>query len=213
MRLTLSGSLYVLGGAAWAAAVVFGISQLLAYEGAAGVPAAAPSTILSATTPSPSAGPTLVLLVHPKCPCSRATIGELTKLMTDCRGRLTATVLMVRPAGAAAGWERTDLWESAAAIPGVNIEVDPTGERARQFGAATSGQALLYSADGTLLFAGGMTESRGHSGDNAGRAAITAMVLGSATGGAGARTPVFGCPLFDAGTSSHNETGVASCPK
>ena len=118
--------------------------------------------------------------------------------MTDCDGRLATAVLMLRPAGMPDDWVHTDLWSSAAAIPGVSVLADDEGAEARRFGAATSGQALLYSADGQLLFAGGITESRGHSGDNAGRSAIESLVLGSQTipTTRPALTPVYGCPLF-----------------
>ncbi|HYE19874.1 MAG TPA: hypothetical protein VEA69_15605 [Tepidisphaeraceae bacterium] len=157
--------------------------------------------------------PALVLAVHPRCPCSRATIGELAKLMTDCRGRVTATVLMLRPAGVPAGWERTGLWDAAAAIPGVTVVADDAGRAAGRFGAATSGQALLYGADGRLLFAGGITESRGHSGDNAGRSALTASILGGAPTDTSAvvRTPVYGCPLFDLPTTCTSKEGPPAC--
>jgi hypothetical protein len=115
--------------------------------------------------------------------------------MTDCDGKLIAAVLVFRPAGVPDGWERTDLWDSAAAIPGVLVVGDDEGAEALRFGAATSGQVLLYSADGRLLFAGGIIPSRGHEGDNAGRSAIIALVRGTAT--QVMRAPVFGCPLFD----------------
>src|SRR5436190_6315 len=82
------------------------------------------------------------------------------------------------------------------AIPGVTVRADVDGEAARRFGAATSGQALLYTADGRLLFSGGITESRGHEGDNAGRSAIAALVLGAEPTKL-ATSPVYGCPLFE----------------
>jgi hypothetical protein len=117
--------------------------------------------------------------------------------MTDCQGKLAATVLVLRPEGVADGWERTDLWDSAAAIPGVSVASDAGGAESRRFCAATSGQALLYAADGRLLFAGGITESRGHQGDNAGRSAVASHVLGSGPPAQPSRTPVYGCPLFN----------------
>jgi hypothetical protein len=118
--------------------------------------------------------------------------------MAECNGKLLATVLMIRPVGTPEGWERTDLWNSAAAIPGVSVTSDIAGRDCRFFGAQTSGQALLYAPDGKLLFNGGITESRGHSGDNAGRSAIAALVLGSMTAPdkKPVTTPVYGCPLF-----------------
>jgi hypothetical protein len=158
--------------------------------------------------------PAVVLLVHPHCPCSRATIGELARLMADGHGKLTATVVMLRPTGAAEGWEQTDLWRTAAAIPGVIVVADSDGRESRRFGAATSGQTLLYAADGRLLFNGGITESRGHSGDNAGRSAILSLVLGSSSHPSGPplSTPVYGCPLFDDSAACLRE-GAETCPK
>jgi hypothetical protein len=60
------------------------------------------------------------------------------------------------------------------------------------------------------MFAGGITESRGHSGDNAGRSAITAMVLGETLPKAAGHTPVYGCPLFD-GASGLRKEECQSC--
>jgi hypothetical protein len=136
--------------------------------------------------------------MHPKCPCSRATTDELAKLMAHAQGRMVARVLMIRPDGVPEAWERTDLWRSAAAIPGVTVVADPQGTESRRFGAATSGQTLLYAADGRLLFAGGITGSRGHIGDNEGRSLVLALARAEIVPMQGERpqTPVYGCPLF-----------------
>ena len=202
MNQSLRRFLWVALIAGWAVAVGVGGFRFWRYESAAGAPADAPSRWPAQSSVTRKAGqPTLVLLAHPKCPCTRATVSELAKLMTDCQGKVLATVLVVRPPGMPADWEKTDLWFSAAAIPGVTVIVDDEGREAQCFGAATSGQALLYSAAGTLLFSGGITESRGHAGDNAGRSAITALVLHPTTKlSLAAHTPVYGCPLFDTGT-------------
>ncbi len=64
---------------------------------------------------------------------------------------------------------------------------------AAAFGAETSGQVFLYDAQGSLRFSGGITESRGHVGDNAGRAAVEQLLQGKAP--VKTRTPVFGCSL------------------
>ncbi|HYE66176.1 MAG TPA: hypothetical protein VD966_11365, partial [Pyrinomonadaceae bacterium] len=137
----------------------------------------------------------LVMLAHPHCPCTRASIGELASLMAHCEGRLTAYVLFLKPTGSSVDWERTDLWHSAEKIPGVNVLLDEGGHEARRFHAATSGQTVLYDTAGRLLFSGGITGSRGHSGDNAGRSAIVSLLN---TGAAQREeTFVFGCPLFN----------------
>lgn len=139
--------------------------------------------------------PTLILFAHPKCPCTRASIGELARLMADCSGQLSAQVWFVKPADTAADWTNTDLWASAAAIPGVTVHADESGSEARRFQAETSGQTLLYDPTGRLLFQGGITISRGHAGDNAGLSAVENLVQGRLV--TRIQTPVFGCSLFD----------------
>jgi hypothetical protein len=115
--------------------------------------------------------------------------------MAHAQGRLNAYVLFLKPTGFSEDWEKTDLWQTAAGIPGVSVMVDDRGLEARLFNSSTSGQTILYDAAGHLLFSGGITGSRGHSGDNAGRSAIVSLVnAGTATR---AETFVFGCPLFD----------------
>jgi len=115
--------------------------------------------------------------------------------MARAGDRLTADVLFVTPPGASGGWEATDLWRGAAAIPGVTVVDDLDGVEARRFGALTSGQVLLYDAGGQLRFSGGITPARGHAGDNAGRSAIVALVESASS--APVETPVFGCSLLD----------------
>jgi hypothetical protein len=100
----------------------------------------------------------------------------------------------VKPAGFGPGWEQTDLWRAAAALPGVTVLRDDEGIEARRFGVETSGQTLLYDRRGTLVFSGGITGSRGHAGDNAGEAAlIDRLVRSTADHGS---SNVFGCPLL-----------------
>jgi hypothetical protein len=66
---------------------------------------------------------------------------------------------------------------------------------ARRFAAMTSGHALLYGPNGHLLFSGGITFARGHSGDNPGCDAVIALIT---TGENESRTAaVFGCSLLD----------------
>jgi hypothetical protein len=81
-------------------------------------------------------------------------------------------VLFLRPAGFADGWEKSDLWQSAADFQGVTLVRDDEGREARRFGAATSGQTLLYDAGGALVFSGGITGARGQMGANAGQMAL-----------------------------------------
>jgi hypothetical protein len=117
--------------------------------------------------------------------------------MAQCQGLVNANVLFIQPEGFNDEWAQTDLWQSAATIPGVTVRQDSGGIEARRFHAETSGQVLLYDAAGRLLFSGGITGSRGHSGDNAGRSTIVSLLIeGIAERN---QTLVLGCSLFDQG--------------
>lgn len=183
----------------WLIAVGLGLSVLWGYENTPGVSAQAPRRwpADSRLQLAPHSA-TLVMMAHPHCPCTRASINELAALMAHTEGRLKAYVLFIKPEALADGWEKTDLFESAGSIPGVTTIVDADGSEAQRFHSATSGQTMLYDAEGRLLFTGGITGSRGHSGDNAGRSAIESLVrTGTA---AQSESMVFGCPLFNDGS-------------
>lgn len=180
----------------WAALVGTGLWWLWSYENAPGVAATPPDTWPSTSRIQLASNePTLVMLAHPRCPCTRASVGELASIMAHSQGRLRAYVLFIKPEGSADDWEKTDLWQSAAAIPGVTVVKDSDGIEARLFNAATSGQTVLYNTQGRLIFSGGITASRGHFGDNAGQDAIVALVNAEVPNQA--TTSVFGCPLFN----------------
>ena len=180
---------------AWAFGLSFGMTRLVRYEGVAGTPARAPDSWPEQTSlPLDAARPTLVMFAHPRCPCTRASIGELAILVSKLQGKVTTHVVFAKPAGTAPGWEQTDQLTGAARIPGVEVHVDAGGRSAERFGARTSGQVLLYSPSGRLLFSGGITGARSHMGDNAGLDRIVSIVR---TGDESRRTSaVFGCPIF-----------------
>lgn len=136
---------------------------------------------------------TLAVFAHPHCPCSRASIGELAIIMARAQEKLDAYVFFYLPVSESSDWARTDLWRTAASIPGVRVIEDVDAAFAKRAGASTSGQTLLYDAGGRLVFNGGITHSRGHSGDNNGRLAISAFLQGEKLDQS--ITPVFGCSL------------------
>src|SRR3954447_8938178 len=60
----------------------------------------------------PTAGQwSLVMLVHPHCSCSRASVTELQAILDKAPASLKTYVLVYRPSDAAAGWEKTDVVE------------------------------------------------------------------------------------------------------
>ncbi len=180
----------------WVALIILGEIQLLRYDY---TPHFQPRSLqkwpLESRIKLASEHPTLLMFVHPKCPCSRSSIGELSRLMTRCQGKLTAYVLFVRPSILSEQWVKTDLWKNAVRIPGVQVSEDIDGVEVERFHSATSGHALLYSKQGQLLFSGGITGSRGHFGDNDAREAVEMLVEGKITAQSPKIFPVFGCLL------------------
>jgi len=138
---------------------------------------------------------TLLMFLHPYCPCSRASIEELNRLLGQCQNSVSVNVLFVRPNGVSDDWANTSLRKVAQSIPGVHVALDENGKEARRFGAESSGYVVLYNPKGELLFSGGITGTRGHEGQNAGEDAVIAMVNGRSM--PLTHTHVYGCDLFD----------------
>ncbi len=187
---------WVLVLAVWAVVIAGGESILLNYEIRPGSPAQPPQTwpLETDIQKSPERA-ALLMFVHPRCPCSRASLEELARLTARCGEKADIQIIFLSPGKQPASWTKTDLWEKAGAIPGVQVRLDKNGKEAKHFRVSTSGQTLLYGRDGQLLFNGGITASRGHSGDNAGRSALEDLLLKGAS--ERSRTPVFGCSLID----------------
>jgi hypothetical protein len=191
-----SKSLFAVAIAFWITLVGCGIASIWNYQNTPGAQGKPPAQWPQASRIKPNAQlPTLVLVIHPHCPCSRATIGELALLMAHTQGLVNANVFFVKPQGFSDDWEKTDLWKSAASIPGVIVMTDENGIEASRFKSKTSGQVMLYDVNGRLVFSGGITNSRGHSGDNEGRSALLSLLT---TGTASNKeSPVFGCSLSE----------------
>jgi hypothetical protein len=164
---TLRRSTVVLGVAAWLAAIGFGVHALRAHATTAGRIESVPSSWPEASALRLATdGWTVVMFVHPDCPCTPASLAELAVLARHPRARVT--------------------------IVGDGVTADPDGVEARRFGAATSGHLVVYGEDGRLAFAGGITGSRGHRGDNTGRRAVERILDGEP---ASPTHDVFGCGL------------------
>ena len=179
----------------WFAGIVSGLWVVWAYDNRPGADASAPHQWPAGTTlVAAHDRPTLLFVAHPQCSCTRASIEELGEVLARTSNHPKTYVLLLKPSTFDAGWEQTDLWRRAAALPGVIVLRDDDGSEARRFGVETSGQTLLYDGGGALVFRGGITGSRGHAGDNAGAAAlVTLLTSGQADR---SETSVFGCPLF-----------------
>jgi hypothetical protein len=184
----------------WLGAVATGLWFVWSFDNASGV-AANPPTRWPAESRLAHASdrPTLVLLAHPQCSCTVASLGELAEVLARVPAHPKTYVIFLKPAGFADEWVESDLWHRATRLPDVTVLQDDEGITARQFGAATSGQTFLYDAQGALLFSGGITGARAHAGDNTGRQSLVALLNHDRVAGRPS-TNVFGCPLFNSGT-------------
>lgn len=187
--------------ALWLGAVASGFRALWVYSGTPGVAVAATSPAWPVTSRLRriAGRPAVVLFLHPRCPCSRATINELARILTQVgRHPPTAHVVLVKPDAAPAGWEATDLRDRALEVVGSDaVSCDEGGVEVGLFGATTSGSVLVYDAAGALVFRGGITAARGHEGESAGgRRVLAALRTGTPDRG---ESEVFGCRLRDPG--------------
>lgn len=192
---------------AWIVVVLVGFTLLTDYQnrpGAAGEPPAQwpNATQLEAGTDRA----TLVLFAHPHCACTRASLGELARILRYVGPKVRTHVVMLQPPEQSEEWTQSALWHQAHQLPDVQVTVDRGGDEAARFGAMTSGWTVLYDQDGRLRFRGGITGARAHEGDNAGRQAILHLLSEQAP--ARSETFVFGCPLNDDASYCTTE----SCP-
>jgi hypothetical protein len=178
---------------------LLGAAALFSFNQTAGAVSTVPSRWpISTHLVQPAHAGVLLVFVHPYCSCSVATIHEIANLSlsrNSRKGALSITVLFYRPKNSQ--WEPGSLWGKVEReIPGARAVWDDEGREAMRFGARTSGYTLLYGAGGDLLFKGGVTESRGHEGDNFG---IGQLQSSLDTGLRASRTSlVFGCALAGA---------------
>lgn len=135
---------------------------------------------------------TLVMLIHPHCSCTRASLQELERIIEMADPSLQTYVVVYRPADFKAGWEKTETFEAAKRLQRAHVIVDPDGAEARLFGGFTSGQTFLYDREGVLRFSGGITSLRGHAGVNRGSMDVVDIVRSKAQQGT---HPVFGCAI------------------
>ena len=180
----------------WGSAVAIGLLALQLHGASPGQSGSAVERWPGESRIPLTAGrPTMVVAVHPLCPCTRASVSELARLLTRCDGQVEVYILIFLPERAGRGWGPTAGLRGLATMPGVHLIDDPAGEEAARFGAQTSGLVALYAQDGRLLFRGGITAARGHEGDNEGRRALLDLIQGNSSS-CPRETPVFGCPIF-----------------
>src|SRR5687768_13165432 len=95
----MRGFIWCFAGFIWLAASGAGLAWLWSYSATPGesVPASSDWPAASRLQRSPGKF-TLVMFVHPECPCSRASLEELGKLLTRCSGSIHPQVVFFEPA-------------------------------------------------------------------------------------------------------------------
>ena len=145
-RLTLS-----LLAAVWLIAATAGLLLVADYDSKPGPSARPPQHWPSGVSLTPHRSKATVLMfLHPRCPCSRASLFELARLAHDERDTLEMQVVFAQPEEVAVDWSQSDLWESAVANRDFRVIIDQGGTLAREFRVQTSGQALVYDRAGVL---------------------------------------------------------------
>jgi hypothetical protein len=179
---------------AWLLLASIGFAGLARYGAKSGESQPAPSDWPADTRVAFAADHSnIVMAIHPRCPCSQASLEELARLLPKCPRDVHLSFLVWRGASLPAGWEKASVAELAARFPAAAVFIDTDGAEAERFGAATSGHLVLFGKEGRMLFSGGVTAARGHEGACPSQDALLARLQGETR--LPYSSPVFGCPL------------------
>jgi hypothetical protein len=208
----------------WLAAVVWLFGQMMGYESQP-----APAAVVAQSWPDQTAAQrisgkySLVVFIHPHCPCSRATLDTISRLITHHEKVLSTTLFFVLPDDVSRDWAKTDLYQRAQELVSAGVKIDSAAIEANRFGGTTSGQALLYSPNGSLVFSGGLTDARGKFGESASEWQINSLLLGDKAQGKNLNVyldknlatsmaknlPVYGCALTNGDRAEPEAVGKA----
>ena len=181
------------GVAVWIGCVAAGFCALQRYSAVAGDSFAprSPEEFFSAHR-QPNR-PLVVMAVHPRCPCTSASLAELGDFLARSRGGCDALLLQYHPENPDSDWSDDDALPTSLGGVQVGVLIDRGGKMATALGAATSGHAVFVDARGTVRFAGGITIARGHRGRSPAQDAMLQVLSGAESNIVSA--PVFGCAL------------------
>lgn len=193
--------LLLVGAVVWVLLVGAGSAWLSHYGSQPGPSGAVPTVWPAADMlPRSAARATVVVVAHPRCACSRATVRELERVLARRPGKADVHIVFFKPAHESDAWLDGALWLNAQQLPQATVHIDTGGALARRFGALTSGHVLVYTPEGRLAFSGGITPGRGHEGASPGRSAVLAILAGATPDYS--ETPVYGCLLTTEDTAT-----------
>src|SRR5437762_7402652 len=92
----------------WGIAVVMGAGALLRYERTPGLSPVLSRWPAGVSLPLDPQGRTLVVVVHPRCPCTRTTLRMLREVATGLRAPTTLHALVFEPRQNPAPWDIAD---------------------------------------------------------------------------------------------------------
>lgn len=136
---------------------------------------------------------TLIVCVHPHCPCTTASVRMLKRILPGLAVRPNLIALAYCPPSLPDDWIDSSITRELRQIPGMSVFVDRSGGKSTQLGVKTSGHFLIYEPDdGQLVFSGGITPGRAHEGDCPASADLAAKSEGLVEF---RQWPVFGCSI------------------
>lgn len=136
---------------------------------------------------------TLLVFLHPCCPCSRKGMAKLETLLAGQSNPPTAYFLFAPLPGECEPEFDSKIRRIAKSLSSAGTQTDEGGVEARRFGAETSGFIVFYDAEGRLRFRGGITSERGSEQSNSFERLLSEAIQGTRI--PLINTPVFGCPL------------------
>jgi hypothetical protein len=182
--------------ALWSAAVIAGIQRIWSYQNTPGEQVSVPTTWPGSSLVSiDRERSTVMMFVHPLCSCTRASLIEFREALNVMNRPPAVWIVLLSPQGIVKDWNE-HIAAIAQRIPEATIVTDVEGEAAHRFGASTSGHVVVYDHAGELMFSGGITEGRGHVGENQGRRDLIAALRGG-DHDHDHEHPIFGCGLDD----------------
>ncbi len=187
---------------AWALLVGAGMWWQFRADSTPGAQGNAPAMIpVISGVPGDTPGPTLIMAIHPRCPCSVASLHELERVHNaEGNTPLRIILLVGTPEPVDDEW-REAVERVRASATFAHVVLDAGGRQAEILGMKTSGSTCLYDAGGRLIFSGGLTVARGVEGASVASDRLIELLhttFGKSTPGVareGVKTPVFGCEL------------------
>lgn len=192
-----------IASAVWLLAIVVVFGAFTRYHIAAGANANAPDILPASIVckQSDCKDYHLLFFVHPGCPCTKASWYELERVLHPISTRTHVTAIVLEYNYSIPAQDHTEVAKLVGASEFVDVLYLPEQIVRDEFGVTTSGQCLMYNASKNLVFEGGVTPSRNHTGPNKGIEELLRIAgpqgykLQVPKGQPVAKTRVYGCDL------------------